>query len=294
MPLWAFACFAILASAVAEEAQLRGSISLAGDNNATLLTKRAATKAPSSTHLAWMPDLSFCLSSDGNRIGNGVKVQLWRCDQKWRSGGQNFFLDEAGRIRMHQNSEYCVVIDGDKYENGAKIQLWRCSDSNKHQTWYFNDVGQIEARNAPTQMCLVIDSNQGFNGAKIQLWSCQQSSDKLQDWVRIALGPSGSRAYALPNEDKACTFPFEPVGATAANCVEAAEAVRPGEGCHWGGGWADVISEVSYPDWPQGCHFYSACQGGCSLGFNPMGQGSSVPSQGHCMNINMICQMQLP
>ena len=241
-----------------------------------------------------MPDLSFCLSSDGNRIGNGVKVQLWRCDQKWRSGGQNFFLDEAGRIRMHQNSEYCVVIDGDKYENGAKIQLWRCSDSNKHQTWYFNDVGQIEARNAPTQMCLVIDSNQGFNGAKIQLWSCQQSSDKLQDWVRIALGPSGSRAYALPNEDKACTFPFEPVGATAANCVEAAEAVRPGEGCHWGGGWADVISEVSYPDWPQGCHFYSACQGGCSLGFNPMGQGSSVPSQGHCMNINMICQMQLP
>eukprot|EP00439_Symbiodinium_sp_Y106_P025046 s4133_g3.t1 len=245
MALRAFAFAAALTSAVAEEqVQLRGSgISVAGEN-ATILTKSAVKKASSSAHLAWMPDLSFCLSSDGNRIGNGVKVQLWHCDQKWHSGGQNFFLDEAGRIRMHQNPDYCVVIDGDRYENGAKIQLWKCSDSNKHQTWYFNNVGQIEARNAPNQMCLVIDGNQAFNGAKIQLWSCQWSSSKLQDWVKIALGPSGSRAYALPNEDKACAFPFEPVGTTTADCVEAAEAVRPGEGCHWGAGWADVVSEV--------------------------------------------------
>jgi len=284
---WVCAFAAALASAAEEQPQLR----LRG-SNATFLTT-AVKKASSSAHLAWMPDLSFCLSSDGNRIGNGVKVQLWQCDNKWHSIGQNFFLDDSGRIRMHLNPDYCLVIDGDKYENGAKIQLWKCNDSNKHQTWYFNDAGQIQARNSPTQMCLVIDSNQAFNGAKIQLWSCQRPSDKLQDWVKIALSPSGSRAYALPDEDKACKFPFEPVATDTAACVEAAEAIRPGQGCHWGGGWADVVSEVSYSNWPQGCYFYAACQGGCSLGFNPTGQGSSCPTQGECMSISMICQMSL-
>ncbi|CAE7176891.1 agaB34, partial [Symbiodinium pilosum] len=158
-----------------------------------------------------MPDASFCISSDGNRVGNGVKVHLWKCDQLWQSGGQNFFMDEAGRLRLHQTPDYCVVIDGDRYENGAKIQLWKCNEGNRHQTWYFNEAGQIEARHAPGKMCLVIDANQAFNGAKVQLWSCQWSADKVQDWLKISLSPSGYLAYALPNEDKACTFPFEPV-----------------------------------------------------------------------------------
>ncbi|CAE7331512.1 abfB [Symbiodinium natans] len=239
--VFAWLAFTLVCAVAEEQVHLRGSTN-ATQNNSTLLTKSLPKGAATSAHLAWMPDLSFCLSTDGNRIGNGVKVHLWHCDQKWHSGGQKFFLDEAGRIRMTQSPDYCVVIDGDKYEDGAKIQLWKCHEGNKHQTWYFNDVGQIQSQNAPTRMCLVIDANRAFNGAKIHLWSCQQSSDKVQDWLKISLDSSGLRAYALPNEDKACEFPFEPVATNTAHCVEAAETLRPGKGCMWGG-WPDVVSE---------------------------------------------------
>lgn len=41
-----------------------------------------------------------------------------------------------------------------------------------------------------------------------------------------------------------------------------------------------------------GCYFYGACQGGCGLYFNPTGEGHNCPSQGDCMSISMICQLQ--
>lgn len=272
---------------------------LRGGGNSSAAGLRSASAAAPAAHLVWKGDRTmYCLSSDGNRIGDGVKVQLWECDQTWRSSGQNFYLDADGRIRMHADPSYCMVIDGDEYRDGAKIQLWRCDTANKHQIWQIGQSGQIQQANPRRDaepMCVSIDANKAFNGAKIQVWSCVGA---VQDWLKVSLGQGGRFAYAAPNEDKACASPFAPVSRSAEACVDAAEAVRPGSGCYYLTGslypWSKVVQTVSEPSWPQGCSFYGACQGGYGLYFNPSGTGGSCPTQGDCMAIDVICQMALP
>lgn len=51
----------------------------------------------------------------------------------------------------------------------------------------------------------------------------------------------------------------------------------------------DVVAEQAKVSWPLGCYFYSACQGGCGLYYNPVGRGQSCPDEGNCMSISMIC-----
>jgi len=259
------------------------SPSLRGANGTKLTTSRANTPL----HLAWAKHENFCLSSDGNRIANGVKVHLWDCDNSFESQGQNFMVDESNRIRMYANPEYCLVIDGDEFANGSKIQLWKCNEKNDNQRWFSDLMGSINAYNQPG-FCLVIDGNEAFNGAKIQLWSCN-GAPELKAWMKIALAANG-RAFGVPKSDSACQAPFEAATSQEA-CLQAAEALRPGQGCMWGK-WKDVIAEDSKPNWPRGCYFYGACQGGCGLYFNPTGEGQNCPSQGDCMSISMICQLQ--
>ncbi|CAJ1347977.1 unnamed protein product [Effrenium voratum] len=188
-------------------------------------------KAPVVEHLVYGASPNFCLSSDGNRIKNNVKLHLWECDRSWTSVGQNFHVDEAGRIRSSADPAYCVVIDGDKSVNGAKIQLWECNDANENQRWSVPNQGQIPSH-SNYDMRLVVDGNHASNGAKIQLWSCGALSTeaaKLQDWVKVTRAPSG-RAYATPHEDYACQAPFKAV--ERAQCAEAADTLQPGEGCY--------------------------------------------------------------
>lgn len=120
----------------------------------------------------------------------------------------------------------------------------------------------------------------------------------MQDWLKVSLGRGGRFAYASPNEDKACADPFAPVSQSVEACVAAAEAVWPGSGCYYMSDsivpWSKVVHTVDHPSWPQGCSYYGACQGGCGLDFNPSGTGSSCPTQGDCMSIDVICQMALP
>ena len=257
--------------------------------DSALRGSNATRRAPAVEHLAYGASPNFCLSSDGNRIGNGVKLHLWECDRSWSSVGQNFRVDEAGRIRSSADPAYCVVIDGDKLVNDAKIQLWKCNEANENQRWSVNNDGQIASQNN-YGMCMVVDGNHASNGAKIQLWSCSTTSTEaaaLQDWLKVARAPSG-RAYATPHEDFACRAPFVPVD--RAQCVEAAEALRPNQGCY-GQGWPEVLFEAQLPSWPKGCMFYGACQGGCSLYYNAEGTGAKNPEQGNCLSTAMICQL---
>lgn len=260
--------------------------SLAAAENSTL---RSGTAKDSPVHLAWTKLANFCLSSDGNRIENGVKVHLWDCDQSFQSIGQNFFVDQQNRIRMHSNLEYCLVIDGDDFSNGSKIQLWKCDEKNERQRWFTNLVGQIVSYEQPG-FCLVLDGNRAFNGAKIQLWTCTGDLD-LKSWMKIVRAPLG-RAFAVPNADRACEAPFEAVTTSQEACLQAAEALRPEQGCMWGK-WKDVIAEDNKPSWPKGCYFYGACQGGCGLYWNPTGAGKSCPTEGDCMSISVICQLKI-
>jgi len=287
--------------------QLRGGISNASlsgaSSTSTNLVQAGSAQgsvAPFS-HMLWAPSVSYCLSADGNQIANGVSIQLWECDQTWRSAGQNMYFDVQGRLRMYSDPEYCVVVDGDARSNGARVQLWKCSDGNAKQPWSFQHSGQVRASGAATPMCLVIDGNRAFNGAKIQLWSCVDArADRNQNWVQLSRGGDGAggAAYAVPGEDGACEWPFAPVDASEWACAAAAEALRPGQGCQWPGSplkhWAEVVTRRDKPSWPRGCYFYGACQGGCSLDFNPEGAGASCPTQGQCMSIDVICQLRLP
>lgn len=239
-------------------------------------------------HLAWTHMPNFCLSADANQLENGVKVHLWECDNTWQSKGQNFVVDAENRFRMHANTDYCLVVDGDHFVNGAKIQLWKCNEKNPNQRWYSQMTGQISSSSEPS-MCLVIDGNNAFNGAKIQMWSCEGNS-QLKEWMRLVLGP-GAKVFGVPNEDGACEAPFEAVDSSLKACVDAAEAMRPGSGCY-SSQWESVVTTDYQPTWPRGCYFYAACQGGCGLYFNPSGKGKSCPSQGDCMSISVICQLQ--
>jgi len=264
----------------------------------------------STSQIVWKNSMaSYCLSTAGNRIGNGVKIQLWHCDRSWSSSGQKFNIEattgwespHSGRIKIVGNPDYCVVIDGDRYQKGTHIQLWQCDDTNKNQVWSFGLSGQIIfAGDAPHQdpMCLVIDGNNAFDGAKIQLWSCAAGNadpQQSQQWIRLSLG-EGRFAYASPDDDKSCAAPFEPMTTSSSNCAIAAEALRPGSGCTSFGGltpWAQLGLEIAEPSWPKGCMFYAACNHGCGLDFNPHGTGSFCPHQGDGMAIEVICQLPL-
>merc|ERR1712190_251748 len=106
--------------------------------------------------------------------------------------------------------------------------------------------GSIHLNHAPKRMCLVIDGNEAFNGAKIQVWSCSQtgSSAAPQEWLQLALSADRKTMFPVPNTDKACPSPFEPVDHDTASCAAAANALRPGSGCSWPGftrTWAQIV-----------------------------------------------------
>ena len=255
-----------------------------------------------SSHLVWNPRAMesasemYCLSADYNRIANGVKVQLWKCDQNWGSGGQNFYLGADGRIRMHSSPSYCVVVDGDRMEVGRRIQLWRCSDSNPDQVWSMTLQGQIIS--ARGHKCMGMNSNAAWNGAPMRLQSCSSSGyiKRAQTWTQLTLNAAGDAVYAVPHEDHACKSPWAPVRRGGVKeCVAAAEALRPGSGCRFGDRplerWSEIVSVVNKPSYPAGCLFYRGCRGGCGLQYNPMGYGTSL--QEECVNIDVICQLSL-
>jgi len=150
---------------------------------ADMLVGNMTASAASSGHrpgrpwqIQWLANRGYCLSADGNRAGNGVKIQVWDCSADFEASGQVWSFDgrQHGLIRAYWDREYCLVVDGNNYMNGAKIQLWRCDPNNPDQYWTTSD-GMIQPANQVSNFvsyCLVVDGNQGFNGAKIQLWEC--------------------------------------------------------------------------------------------------------------------------
>merc|ERR1712176_737473 len=71
---------------------------------------------------------------------------------------------------------------------------------------------------------------------------------------------------------------------SASACVEAAEALWPGQGCY-GQAWASLIQAVDYADQPQGCMKQLSAGGGCALLFNTnyaSAQAARCPAQTTC------------
>merc|ERR1712066_497824 len=82
-------------------------------SSAQLAVSGIAAQATEVRQIKWMQDPSYCLSADGNTVGNGVKLQLWNCDESWGSSGQIFDVSVPGQIKVHADPKYCVVVDGD-------------------------------------------------------------------------------------------------------------------------------------------------------------------------------------
>lgn len=301
--IWRAALLVLPLGSTQQQGQLRGAsagtrdthnhssdveFDLSEDNGSSLVSMSSRTVAPS--HIAYGPDPSYCLSSDWNRVGNGVRIQLWKCDLSWQSNGQNFLVTRDGRIRAWKDPNYCVVIDNDRYADGAQIQFWRCSEKNEHQTWRWYTPGQpqIKSKSWP-EMCLVIDANLPRNGAKIQLWRCAHGT--AQNWVHLHMAPDRQVAYVLPSLNTACQYPFSPVDTSSASCAKAASVLRAPA---WGP-WQDTMKDVSKPQWPRGCFFLEPCEDFPGIQFNPVGHTDAqrnFPGQS-CESIQVVCQMPI-
>eukprot|EP00931_Biecheleriopsis_adriatica_P031066 TRINITY_DN18251_c0_g1_i2.p1 TRINITY_DN18251_c0_g1~~TRINITY_DN18251_c0_g1_i2.p1 ORF type:complete len:474 (-),score=57.41 TRINITY_DN18251_c0_g1_i2:154-1575(-) len=147
----------------------------------------SAASSTKAKEIKWMHNPHYCLSSDGNRIGNGVRLQMWKCVG---SSGQLWDLDSDGgstRIRLHADPRYCVSVDGNHFRNGAKMQLWKCHDEERNQAFdnWAEDrclgCGRLSPQPTNMNMCMVIDNNRAYNGAKVQMWKCA-SDDRYQSW----------------------------------------------------------------------------------------------------------------
>jgi len=123
------------------------------------------------------------MSVDNNRFHDGVRMQLWKCED---GSGQKFLFDSnSGRpslLRVAAHSEYCVVINWNKDKNGAFAQLWHCDPNLEGAHWVPQwDGDSMMLRNAAWHdKCLVVDNNKGKDGQKMQLWSCVDP--KKQSW----------------------------------------------------------------------------------------------------------------
>lgn len=227
---------------------------------------------------------SFCLSVDANRFRNGQNIQLWECEG---SSGQYFRTDASNPslLMLDADPRYCVVIDGNEHYNGANIQLWECLDLTAQKWRYENKM----FRNAANDMCIVANNNQAYNGNNVQLWSCS-GYEEIYMWS-FGSQPSPSNPTPAPTPQPQyvnvgngnCVGSTYPVD-SASTCVEAAEALWPGQGCY-GQTWASLIQAVDYPNQPQGCMLQSSAGGGCALLFNTNhlnAQATSCPAQTTC------------
>jgi hypothetical protein len=252
----------------------------------------------------------YCLSTRSSAVTDlnpNVDVLLWECDLTGHFGEQIFHVDKIGHIRSNVKPDHCLAVYGNASERASKVQLQHCvsNDSSIDPASVFSMssyAGSIQV-NSPGSlghfMCLAVEGNHAFNGAKVVTAHCHSGGDDglsgAQDWLQLNNVPGSQVAYASPNEDKSCAWPFRPVLSEAA-CVTAANLLSPVGGCKFGDTlrrWATVIERLHKQSWPAGCHFYGACQGGCGLHFNPNGSGASCPSQGDCMSIAVICELDM-
>eukprot|EP00929_Paragymnodinium_shiwhaense_P045483 TRINITY_DN2323_c0_g1_i7.p1 TRINITY_DN2323_c0_g1~~TRINITY_DN2323_c0_g1_i7.p1 ORF type:complete len:436 (-),score=63.83 TRINITY_DN2323_c0_g1_i7:275-1582(-) len=249
MALCTTAAALLLAAAVAPTLALESnSTQLRGTLN-SLPSSSSVANFPR-TQIRWNPDVRYCLSADGNKIKNGVKIQLWQCDPSWQAVGQVFSVDfshDDGLIRVKEDPAYCLVVDANNFVNGAKIQLWKCDAHNNAQRWRF--WGERQERHGESgvlspalahQKCLVIDYNKASNGAKIQLWDCG-SGDDSKRWAFgfQALAAQRSVASAVSNGSVALAAAAAPSLALEGN------ATRPR------GTLNDQPSSLSAPHFPR-------------------------------------------
>jgi len=257
------------------------------------------------THIVWSPSVAFssqyCLSTKEGAAGTHVDLLLWECDLTGHSGEQIFHLDELGNIRPNIKPDHCLAVYGKASERGLEVQIQRCpsNDGSIEPASVLSMSGYTGWVQGSLDMCLAIEGDHAFNGAKVVMAHCHEGHDDgsagAQDWLQLSSVPGSQVAYASPNEDKSCAKPFAPVLSEAA-CVTAANVISRVRGCGYGDTlrrWATVVEHLHKQSWPAGCHFYAACQGGCSLGFNPNGTGASCPDQGDCMSIAVICKLDL-
>lgn len=174
--------------------QMRGARKHAEDQAS--VAERVVCPIDPRSQIRWAKDTKYCLSTDGNRAGNGVKLQLWECDASWSSPGQIFDQTFLGGVQgdgwdgtmSMAGTEYCVVVDGNTWKDGAKIQLWKCDAYNSNMKWDMwsnmggSCSGMISPKETNLKFCIVIDGNRAFNGAKVQLWECEDGDTWEKTW----------------------------------------------------------------------------------------------------------------
>lgn len=128
----------------------------------------------------------YCLSADGNRIGNGVRLIMWECVG---SIGQQWDIKNYGgletRIELSEDPSYCVSVDGNHFRDGFKLQLWKCVDDRQNfMTWQpWPSDGNLISPKSDQNMCMVVDNNNVHNGARVIMWTCNTEDPDQQMWI---------------------------------------------------------------------------------------------------------------
>jgi len=177
-----------LASFALAAANLRGSASIPSLSEAV--------------QIRWAQDPSYCLQTEGNAIGSGVNLQLWKCDDTWGSGGQVFYRFQGAsdmpnvQLQMYGSTGFCVDAGGYQPVSGAQIQVQQCLYDSSPQDWI-----QWSPKGGPVflapmhftymnglKYCMVIDGNRAFNGAKIQMGGSCSEGHMDQMWQVVKHG----------------------------------------------------------------------------------------------------------
>lgn len=86
-------------------------------------------------------NLDMCLDRDANVLGNGARVQLWRCNghpqQLWyfHHLDQQNYLIENGLGRILDAHAPCI------HNNGCPVQVWQHVPGNINQVWWYQPKG---------------------------------------------------------------------------------------------------------------------------------------------------------
>lgn len=71
-------------------------------------------------------------------------------------------------------------------------------------------------------------------------------------------------------------------------CIQAAFMFQ-GNGCPYGGSWAEILTDEDDASKPEGCYFEAACQGGCGLRHNTQ-TSTSNSTCGDCYSTSLFCK----
>jgi hypothetical protein len=121
-------------------------------------------------------DREGCLDDPNASQANGVKLQVWDCNERVQ---QNWTLPTGAMTSAI--SHMCADDTNASAANGTKVQLWTCNGQ-KSQQWMETLDNNIQIHGK----CLDVVNNGTANGSKLQLWTCNNTPN--QAWYTLPDG----------------------------------------------------------------------------------------------------------